>query len=56
MIKSLENKSIVDKLANEGWYLPFNSVICKVNINLSYTAHLALLRNVGKIVGLSYSN
>ncbi|MDC2988494.1 hypothetical protein OAZ26_01230 [bacterium] len=24
-IKSLENKSIVDKLANEGWYLPFNN-------------------------------
>ena len=24
-IKSLENKSIVDKLSNEGWYLPFNS-------------------------------
>ena len=24
-IKSLENKSIVDKLASQGWYLPFNS-------------------------------
>jgi len=24
-IKSLENKSIVDKLVSEGWYLPFNS-------------------------------
>ncbi len=24
-IKSLENKSIVDKLVNQGWYLPFNS-------------------------------
>jgi len=24
-IKSLENKSIVDKLINAGWYLPFNS-------------------------------
>jgi len=23
-IESLENKSIVDKLANQGWYLPFN--------------------------------
>jgi len=24
-IKSLENRSIVDKLVNQGWYLPFNS-------------------------------
>ena len=24
-IKSLENKSLVDKLASQGWYLPFNS-------------------------------
>jgi len=24
-IKSLENKSTVDKLVSEGWYLPFNS-------------------------------
>ena len=24
-IKSLENKSIVDKLVSQGWYLPFNS-------------------------------
>ena len=24
-IKSLQNKSVVDKLANQGWYLPFNS-------------------------------
>ena len=24
-IKSLENKSIVDKLISQGWYLPFNS-------------------------------
>ncbi len=24
-IKSLENKSVVDKLVNQGWYLPFNS-------------------------------
>ncbi|MBO8231495.1 hypothetical protein CU311_02395 [Prochlorococcus marinus str. MU1402] len=24
-IKSLENKSVVDKLASQGWYLPFNS-------------------------------
>ena len=24
-IKSLENKSIVDKLVRQGWYLPFNS-------------------------------
>ena len=24
-INSLENKSIVDKLAIQGWYLPFNS-------------------------------
>ena len=25
-IKSLENKSIVDKLVSQGWYLPFNSI------------------------------
>ena len=24
-IKSLENKSIIDKLVSQGWYLPFNS-------------------------------
>ena len=24
-IKSLENKSIVDNLVSQGWYLPFNS-------------------------------
>ena len=25
-IKSLENKDIIDKLANQGWYLPFNNI------------------------------
>ncbi len=35
-IKSFENRSIIDKLANKGWYLPFNNEYAqeKYNINI----------------------
>jgi len=32
-IKSLENRSIVDKLVSQGWYLPFNSVYLRSKYN-----------------------
>ncbi len=43
-IKSFENKSIVDKLVNEGWYLPFNSDY----LQNKYKSELSLISSPSK--------
>ena len=34
-INSFEKKSIIDKLANQGWYLPFNNVYSQNKYNMN---------------------
>jgi len=52
-IKSLENKSMVDKLVSEGWYLPFNSDYLQNKYKSEIYPIAGPLKNVGIIVGLS---